>query len=198
MKKNFLILFLTLLAPLRSFADCPQIRGSAIVFGGRGSTTREMQQCYPDLLAFSNVEGHQDIACLAKQIDAGSFPKQTIVIAGHSSGAAEAERLAHAVKDKRRIRLVLLDGFGSPANQLGVDTTCWYARNGDLEGMNASSMKNPKACTGRLRIYDAPSCKTSLCLHLSLVNENAPADLNLGTVLATGLKNCKGNREWLD
>lgn len=195
-----LIVLILLFLSAAANADCPRIRGNVVIFGGRGSTTPEMRQCYPDFLAFSNVDGDKFVSCLAQQIDnsAPAADGRKLVIVGHSSGAAQAERLAHAVKDKSKIRLVLLEGFGSPANQRGVDTTCWYAQNGKLEGMNASYMKNPADCTGRVKSYAASWCDTPLCLHVSLVNRTVPADLNRTNVFTEGLKNCQGNLEWLD
>ncbi len=186
--------------PAVTNADCPRIRGNVVIFGGRGATTAEMQMCYPDFLSLSNVEGKQFIACLAQQIDASSpvAEGQRFVIVGHSSGAAQAERLVHKVKEKSKVRLVLLEGFGSPANQRGVDTTCWYAENGEIEGMNASYMQNPANCLGQVKSYSAPWCKNSLCLHLSLVNRNVRADLDRSNVFVEGLKSCSGNLEWLN
>lgn len=200
MKTKIMITFFLMILPLLSKAECPDLKGNVVIFGGRGATTSQMQQCYPDFTSFSNVEGEQYIRCLARKIDQSeALPDgQKFVIAGHSSGAVQAERLAQSVKDKSKIRLVLLEGFGSPLNQKGVETTCWYAQNGKLQGMNASSMKNPKVCLGQIKSFVAPQCQTSLCLHLSLVNSNVEGNLNLTNVLTHGLKNCQGNFEWLN
>lgn len=200
MKIKGWILFCFFVVPAISNAECPRIRGNVVVFGGRGSTTAEMQTCYPDFLSLSNIDGEQFVACLAQQIDAFApgADKEKFVIVGHSSGAAQAERLVRRVKEKSKVRLVLLEGFGSPANQRGVETTCWYAQNGKTEGMNASYMQNPANCLGQVRSYSAPWCNNSLCLHLSLVNRNVRADLNRTNVFTDGLKNCQGNLEWLN
>jgi hypothetical protein len=200
MRTKIFGLALSILLPLVASAQCPKIQGQAVIFGGRGSTTVEMQGCYPDFLALSNVEGDKFIACLAKQIDAIEplSLEQKFVIAGHSSGAAQAERLVQTIKDKSKVRLVLLEGFASPKNQRGVETTCWYARNGKLEGMNASYMQNPANCTGEIKSFDAPTCNTALCLHLALVNLNVQPDLNRRNVFPDGLKNCQGNMDWLN
>lgn len=135
------------------------------------------------------------LKCLAKQIN----DRETgFIVAGHSSGAAYAERLAQAVHDKSKVRLVLLEGFGSPKNQEGVQTSCWYAKNGALTGFNAPSMLNPKVCPNGASAFNAPWCKTKVCLHISLVNLNTLPNLSPSTVAKQALENCQGPREWID
>jgi hypothetical protein len=195
---RFLLLVLAM-CPGISGADCPQIQGNTVIFGGRGSETEDMVQCYPTFLALSHKEGSMHVSCLAKQIN--SSGGQKFVIAGHSSGAEDAERLVNQVKDKTKVRLVLLEGFAYQANQRGgVKTTCWYAQNTkqSIRGFNAPSMLNPSVCPQPAKAFEADWCHTELCLHLSNVNLNVPSELSRATVLTEGLANCRGNEAWVE
>ncbi len=197
--KRFLISMFLLLQGTLSHADvCPKIIGNTIIFGGRGSTKVEMAQCYPQFLALSHDEDSRLVSCLAQQInDSGG---QKFVIAGHSSGAVEAENVVRLVTDKSKVRLVLLEGFAYQANQRGnVETTCWFAQNSDkgIRGFNAPSMLNPAVCPQPARASEAGWCNTDMCLHLANVNLNVPGDLSGKTVLTQGLANCRGNNEWV-
>jgi len=176
--------------------QCPSIAGkTGVLFGGDLATTKALQPCYQDFVAISKYDAAPLLKCLAQQIDANEVG---FVVAGHSSGAAYAERLVQAVQDKSKVRLVLLEGFGSPKNQKGVQTSCWYAKNGSLSGFNAPSMLNPKVCPGGAHASEAAWCKTKVCLHVSLVNLNTPANLSPATVAKEALQNCQGNRDWID
>ncbi len=179
--------------------NCPQIQGNTIVFGGLGSETADMMRCYPKYLALSHKEGAALVDCIAKKIN--SSGGQKFVIAGHSSGAADAERLALQVKDKFKVRLVLLEGFAYKLNQrAGVNTTCWYAQNTKqkIRGFNAPSMLNPEVCPQPAKAFEADWCNTEICLHLANVNLNVPADLTRQTVIRDGLANCRGNDAWME
>jgi hypothetical protein len=183
-----------------TLAQCPQLKSKVIVFGGRGSTTAQMNHCYPEFMSYSNIEGDAYVSCLAQQIDRQpTLPnREKFLIVGHSSGAAQAEKLVHAVKNKSKVKLILLEGFGIPAFHEGVETTCWYAKNGNLQGMNAGYMQNPADCRGTVKAFEAPWCNNPLCLHIALVNLNVPAEINKSNVFTDGLNNCQGNMEWLN
>jgi hypothetical protein len=197
------VLFLSILAsaipgPRARADDCPSIKGKiGVLFGGDGSRTAPMQPCYPDFVAESRDDGARMIDCFAREIDEMEKGTQKFIVAGHSTGAVHAEHLAQKVRDKSKIRLVLLEGYGSPLNQRGVETQCWYSKNASGEGFNAPSMKNPEVCPGGAKSSEAPWCKTSVCLHCSLVNLHDPADLGRGNLGQT-FQNCKGNRIWID
>lgn len=185
-----------LFAPAAHAQSCPSIEGKiGILFGGDLSDTEAMRPCYPDLVAVSKYDAAPLLDCFAGQIDRLIDPRKFIV-AGHSTGAVHAEHLAQRVKNKSKVHLVLLEGYGSPLNQRGVETTCWYSRNGAMQGFNAGSMLDPKVCAGGANPFDAPWCKTNVCLHVSLVNLHAPEDLTRGTI-GDAFKNCQGNRVWL-
>ena len=205
MNMRLLILTLAIFVPGVSNAACEaiDIKNNVIVFGGNGSTTAEMKDCYPNFLTYSNIDGAKHIKCLANQIENTAIKLgEPFVIVGHSSGAVQAEQLVQALKlpgSKHKVRLILLEGFANTVN-LGVATACWYAKRGSIEGMNARYMKTLKSCSTKPQVFEDSRCNTPLCLHLSLVNLKAPIDVRDGrTALATGLKNCSGNgnTEWL-
>ena len=181
--------------------SCPPIRGNTIVFGGLGSKTAQMNLCYPNFLALAHEDGPKFIGCLAQQINASKGQK--FVIAGLSSGSEDAEDLARLIRAKNQIRLVLLDGYAYTMSQRGADlnpnTACWYAQNTNkkIQGPNAVSMQNPQVCPQPARTFTADWCETTLCLHLSLVNLEAPSLLSRNNVLTAGLANCRGNLDWL-
>jgi len=170
-----------------------------VIFGGKGSTTREMSDCYPDYLALSPQEGSQLLGCLASQIDEN--PGKKFVIVGHSSGATPAESLARALADKDlgHVRLVLLEGYAFPFSQTGVAGSCWYAENKSkkIRGFNAPSMLDPAVCPQPANAFAANWCANQLCLHIANVNLNVPPGLTPGQALTQGLANCRGNNAWM-
>lgn len=190
---------LTVFLPQSLFAQqCPPLTSNVIVFGGAGSTTLEMKQCYPQFFAVSHDDGSRLIGCLAKQINERNQEK--FVIAGHSSGATDAENLMRMINDKTRLKLILLEGFAYSQKQRGpVDTTCWYAQNSALgiKGFNAPSMLNANNCPQPAKAYEDKWCQTPFCLHVAMVNTNVRPDLTRMNVLADGLKNCSGNLDWV-
>lgn len=202
------ILILALSLPAFSIALCPKydIKNNVIVFGGAGSTTPQMESCYPQYLTYSNDEGGQHVKCLAEQIEkTATSPDRPFVIAGHSSGAAHAQMLVQALSKsaRQKARLILLEGFAIQQNQ-GLPTSCWYGKHGSAEGMNAGSMKVLKACTD-VHVYEDKrtlgACTNALCLHIALVNKAVLATVvDRKTALTTGLANCagNGNTEWLE
>ena len=180
-----------------SAQECGPILGNTVVFGGLGSKTHDMQTCYPEFFAVSHEDAPKFIACLAQQINARKDEK--FVIAGHSSGAGDAERLALMIQDKSRMRLVLLEGFSHLLkDRSDIKTTCWYAQNSEkrIFGFNAPSMLDPTVCPQPAKPFEAAWCNTSLCLHVANVNLNTPSNLNKATAL-TGLANCSGNTDWV-
>ena len=177
---------------------CPRLKGNTIVFGGLGSTTSDMQQCYPEFLALSHTDGSRYVTCIADEINANKDKK--FVIAGHSSGAEDAERVVRLVRDKTHVHLVLLEGYAYQRSQRGpVKTSCWYSENTrrKIQGFNAPSMLNPNVCPQPAMSFDADWCDTPLCLHLANVNVNTPHDLSKATILKEGLANCSGNMAWV-
>lgn len=189
-------------SPWARAVTCPSIAGKiGIIIGGKGATTDAMTKCYPssgDLLAVGELEGAHLIDCFVKQIDDRAMSSKKFIVVGHSSGSVHAEHVVQGVRDKSKVRLVLLEGIGSPQNQKGVETSCWYAKSGAKMGFNGPAMNDKKNCPHGVTAIDTPQCRDNpLCLHVSLVNSNAPADLTRANVFVHGLENCKGNRAWL-
>jgi hypothetical protein len=198
--QRLLSLFLFMLpAPMALSAACPHIDGNVVLFGGLGSTQAAMAPCYPHYLTLSeNQNPEQLIQCLATQIDQSVGDQ--FVIAGHSSGAAMAEKLAKRVIHKDKIRLVRIDGYGDATAQHGVKTSCWYAENQTLhiKGPNAGSMMNPSICPQPAHVYRTTHCQTQLCLHLQMVNENVPSDIKRKDQVLSSFNQCAGNMSWIN
>jgi hypothetical protein len=127
--------------------------------------------------------------------DINAHPGRKYIIAGHSSGAALANEAARLVRDPSQIELVDLDGFrASNAIQRRVRTTCVYAVNqSGLPSRNAPSMES----CARPKMYRDHHCKTKWCLHFSVVNTVAPANLSSSTFKRDGYKGCGTNLSWL-
>jgi len=165
-----------------------------ILFGGVGSATSSMAKCFPGFLVYSNDEAEGKLDEILREID--SHPGQKYIVAGHSSGAVHAERVGRKVRNPDQIKLVLLDGYGDEKVQDRVkDSSCWYAMRGNSGSLNSESMK--KICKHPKK-YEDDHCNTAWCLHFSLVNSNAPADLRQGTFRAQGYANCKANLRWVN
>lgn len=206
-----LVLTFAILLPIVSKADCKQgdlkNKNNVIVFGGVGSTTQAMEGCYPNFVTFGLDDSSKNFQCLKHEIESSqTTADRPIIIAGHSSGAANAQRLVQLLgaSGKSKVRLVLLEGFGIQQNQ-GVPTTCWSAQNGSTKGMNYGAMQTLKACNVQ-KYYDDKRkpqegipCTNALCLHISLVNRSVPHTVvDKMSALRTGLSNCVGNTAWLE
>jgi hypothetical protein len=182
--------------------DCPSIEGKiGIIIGGKGATNDTMKKCYPDsgdLLAVGEPEGKKLINCFVNRINERAKSAEKFIVVGHSSGSAHAENVVKGVRDKSKVRLVLLEGIGNPKIQESVETSCWYAQDGAKMGFNGPVMRDKKNCLRGAKAIDTPQCHGNvLCLHISLVNNKAPADLTRANVFVRGLENCEGNRKWL-
>ena len=142
--------------------------------------------------------GASTIRAVVREIS--NHPKQAYVIVGHSSGAALSNRVAELAQNPGRIELVDLDGF-SPSHwlQRRVPTTCMYAVNraNRLTSNNASSIR--ANCGSNARAYQNQTCRTRWCLHFSLANKSAPADLGGGADFKRrGYQGCNTNIDWLE
>jgi hypothetical protein len=124
-----------------------------------------------------------------------------IVVVGHSSGSALSKAVARQVQDPQKIELVSLDGFFIDAGLRSrvKKASCWYAENRvtGLQSNNAGSMRGN--CGSSAKKYnDNSHCRAQWCLHFSLVNKNAPADLGGGgDFMRRGYLNNVSNLEWL-
>jgi hypothetical protein len=209
-----MILLLSLLLSFSAHAS----RTSVVLFGGYGATSAQMNcweqgargQAAYDGYFFKGIPfpagagagmesavavGSKTIQSIVKQID--SHPDVHFVIAGHSSGAALSNRVAQLVKNPKQIELVDLDGFApSAALQKKVKSTCVYAvnRKTGLTSRNASSMKGN--CANSMK-YEDTSCQTQWCLHFTLVNSKAPANLSGADFKKSGYQGCASNLSWL-
>jgi hypothetical protein len=190
-----------------------------VYFGGYGSTQAQMTcwlggaeaqpafsaysfQAYPypsgaTASAASAVQhGAATIAAVVTEIDGN--PNVHFVVAGHSSGAALSNRVAELVKRPSQIELVNLDGFApSLAVQKAVDSRCMYGESSKIKGLeslNATSMKSNCLVS---QAYIDGHCTTAWCMHFSLVNEVAPANLGPTTYKSHGYDGCKTNLSWL-
>lgn len=199
MQRLTLTLLLAMHSPFALAIGCPHIDGNVVLFGGVGSTPAAMAPCYPHYLTLSESQTpDQYIQCLATQIDQSVGDQ--FIVAGHSSGTVFAEKLAKRVVHKEKIRLVRLDGYGDPGAQKGVKTTCWYAENPDLhlKGPNAGSMLNSSICPQPAHTYKTAHCRTPLCLHLAMINENVPPDIQRNDQVIPSFKQCAGNMSWVN
>jgi predicted alpha/beta hydrolase family esterase len=101
-----------------------------------------------------------------------STPALKIKIVGHSSGAALAIEVARQVQPRSRVVLVILDGFlPSQTFQQNIQTECWAAIDPTSQ-LRSYNYESTKTCQ-RFNVLEYSGCKTSMCLHFALVNENA-------------------------
>lgn len=163
------------------------------LFGGVGATAEAMNTCGNDFRNIGYEEGLAQVKKIVKEINA--HPDQKYIIAGHSSGAAYANSVAAGVKNSDQIKLVDLDGYAPIGLQERLkNSVCWYAENGRGDySKNADSMR--ENCR-HVKVFRAPHCKTSWCLHFALVNQRTPANLVGKTFRAHGYDNCVTNLEW--
>lgn len=207
------------LALLVALAQNAQAVTHVVYFGGYAATAPQMQcwqqgaEAQPEFASYSFEahaypagagadkasaiqKGARTIAAVVAEID--NNPGVHFVVAGHSSGAALSDRVAELVKNPAQIELVALDGFApSPALQKRVNSRCIYAYSTSVKGLaslNAASMQNNCMVS---HAYADAHCRTSWCLHFSLVNEVAPPNLSASTFKAHGYDGCRTNLSWL-
>jgi hypothetical protein len=175
------------LVPLFAMAEA-----KVIFFGGATSQTKVLESCFP---GFRN-SGYSPGAGVAAAIqEINAHPDQQYLIVGHSSGAANANRTAMGrgggkkstpLVNPSRITVIDLDGEAPIAVPKSIKRVCWNAaggKSGKLQSPNYSVMTTSNGC-GEVHTYKDAHCSSSWCLHFSLVNPNAPADLRNGV--------CKG------
>lgn len=123
--------------------------------------------------AAASAAGQASIQRIVSEIDNG--PKDRVyVIAGHSSGASLANRVAELVKNPKQVKLVILDGSrpSASAQQRTRSTTCYVPRG--TVAFNGASM----ASCGVTKSIDASDCKGNrTCGHFALVNRQTLAGL---------------------
>jgi pimeloyl-ACP methyl ester carboxylesterase len=135
-------------------------------------------------------------------------PNRAFIVVGHSSGAALAAAVVEKIKDRKNIRLVILDdgvdeGFTPPRGfDPSTQVECWSVANAQLASFNRPATMTFCRNYHELR---ANGCRTDMCLHFAIVNQNAPADLTEETAFAVGknggsagYQNLKVNLSWLD
>ena len=183
---------LLLVAPIARASD-----NKIFLFGGVASRKAEISSCYRDP-RYTNFgyPAEDQVAKVVAEIN--NHPDKAYTIAGHSSGAQYANMVAQQVENPERITLVDLDGFAPRNVPAAVKRVCWKAVNGKgLSSRNAGSMTAGNNCQ-IVKTHLAPACRTKWCLHFSLVNPNAPEDLNSATWRTHGYRDCTPNLEWLE
>lgn len=206
MQKNFFLTILSLILFPGAFAHAgPKI----FYIGGIGSTSAHMKVWASS--ARAQLPGYE-IEAVAVSPGA-AFQNKVVqeilanqdreyIIAGHSEGAstvtsltARLDALAAANKvNPLKLRLIKLEGYSFSAKNLKYE--CWFGqgRNGST-GFNGVQMK--KCASANVRRYCDRQCKTSVCLHFSVVNKAAPPDLGRpGLDLSHGYDNINANVTW--
>ncbi|MGZ3710390.1 MAG: hypothetical protein ACXVBE_01485 [Bdellovibrionota bacterium] len=169
---------------------------SIFLFGGATSTKSQVQGCYPaaKVEAFGYPPAGGEMGRVIATINAN--PDRKFIVAGHSSGAKYANRVASQVKNPSRITLVDLDGYAPRSVPKAVHRVCWKAVNGSkLASRNAPSMAQSNNCEV-VKTYTSATCKTRWCLHFALVNKNVPGNLNDRSWITQGYKSCSANLDW--
>jgi hypothetical protein len=150
-----------------------------------------------------------------KQLLSPANSKRKFVIAGHSSGAAMANRVAREALSRNprlasRLTLVALDGFIPSASlRSRVPVICVGARSEHGVSRNFSGMQkcnedtrsaggNPSR-TWVYRDQRAKACQTPWCLHFTVINKATPPTLGQKTWSRRGYEGCTGNAnvDWL-
>ena len=197
--------------PAKSQVD-PDSDTKVIFFGGFRATAAQMK-CWADGVTIPNadvtaipypagatykqnraIERMGMYQSLKKEIQAN--PNRKFEVAGHSSGSQYANQLVEWMLQNgvpaENIHLVNLDGFRAPPSlQSKVKTDCWSASSGRLQSNNFKS---------ECKRFQAPTCRTQWCLHFSLVNKEAPSNLQGGSDFVQrgyDKKNCQTNVDWI-
>ncbi len=212
-------------------APRPPAKPLVIFFGGYASTPADMTAwaiaarrsiygktfdfqaiAYPPNVSFVESDAVKAdsviIEALAGQIDAS--PNRKFVVVGHSSGAGLAAALIERVRNggRKNLRMVILDdgvddGFKPPPGfDADRQVECWSAVNGP---MAASNREQTQAFCRNYHELKSATCRTAYCLHFSVVNLGAPADLTENSAFVIhpngttgGYQNLKVNLSWLD
>lgn len=221
MQINLFTLDALLIAFIINFASFALAKTQVIYIGGHKSTQMQMEEwqnkanankdyksnfefraeklpstMYQELKVIEN--GKSMIDDLVRKIDSDETSDEYILV-GHSSGSAISNKVAELVKNKNRIKLVVLDGF-KPIKVVvkEVDTYCWNAVSAVDQNQKSLHHDDMQSCPNR-RTYKPHDCNTSWCLHFSLVNKGAASNnidkLNYGK---TGYDNLEANLFWID
>lgn len=150
-----------------------------------------------------------------------SHPNTHYILMGHSSGAAVSDAIAERITKPSHAELINIEGFApSPHLQERMKTLCVYSdttrtkeeiaelryhdahlkagegrdlnRYGNLVSSPASSMKN---CAHSVRV-PVHHCKSTHCLHFSLVNLSSPDELHYD-YKTNGYNGCHSNLTYL-
>ena len=199
-----------------AFADSAT---QVIFVGGQGSSEQNMQTWaalvghdskYKDHFSFRSlslpstqskqtrviIDGQKTIEVLVSEIDHSPKDSQFILV-GHSSGSAISNEVARRVKSKLKIKLIVLDGFVPHRVVKEIPTYCWSAVDAS-SGKPALNTNRMKKCSQyqEMKIF---GCKTSHCLHFSLVNSSAQkANLGSKNYKTLGYSDLVPNLNWLD
>lgn len=135
-------------------------------------------------------------------------PDRSFIIVGHSSAAGIAANVVERVKNRRNVKLIILDdgvddGFKPPPGfNSSAQVECWSVVNGALVSFNRGAAM---AFCRNYHEMQASGCRTDVCLHFAIVNANALPDLTYDTAFAVagdgstgGYRNLKVNLSWLD
>lgn len=143
------------------------------------------------------TDGKDQIEKLVSEIN--SSPTKEFVLAGHSSGSALAIEIAKKIKNTRRLKLIVLDGFIPPPDlRSRITTQCWSAAAGEEENIRALNYNGMQTCESHY-VYRPYKCGTPMCLHFSLVNSNAKKEVvDKANFKESGYKDFSPNLLWLN
>lgn len=168
------------------------IKGLKLEFSFRGIPYPSKSPLYSSAIK----DGQLQIEALVKEID--DTPTKEFILVAHSSGSALAIEIAKQIKNPKRIKLIILDGFSPPQDlQSRIQTQCWAASAGENKKIHSINYLGMQKCQFHQE-YRPYRCATPMCLHFSLVNLNATLEtINDKNYKETGYKNVSPNLNWM-
>ncbi|MBK9323650.1 MAG: hypothetical protein IPM97_12025 [Bdellovibrionaceae bacterium] len=217
---NLFTLNTLLIAIIFNFASFALAKTQVIYIGGHKSTQKQMQDWQN--MANNNKEYSAHFEFRAEKLPATMYQEQPVIesgksmiddlahkidgdktsdeyiLVGHSSGSAISNKVAELVKNKKRIKLVVLDGF-KPTKEVinNVDTYCWSAVSAEDQNQKSLYHDVMQSCQNP-RTYKPHNCNTPWCLHFSLVNKGAiQNNIDKNNYGKTGYDNLDANLSWM-
>jgi pimeloyl-ACP methyl ester carboxylesterase len=165
-------------------------------FQGRATFSYAVYPSQSSDSASARRDGAALISQWVDRIDQAPAGSQ-FILAGHSSGAAVADAVALKVKEKSRIKLIVLDGF-LPDPTLLAQAVCWSATDDGAGTLHSLNFATTKTCPN-FHVLRYGGCTNSMCLHFSLINAGArSAGITSSNFAATGYKDLSPTLAWVD